>query len=40
MTTVFNVIRTKNNGAGRLGVGCGVRHLPPSLNVLKEDEIK
>jgi hypothetical protein len=30
----------KNNGAGRLDVDWGVRHLPPSLNGLKEIEIK
>jgi len=40
MTTVFNVTRMKNNGAGRLGAGWGVRDLPPSLNGLKEIEIK
>jgi len=37
---MFNVKRTKNNGVGRLGVGWGVRHLPPFLNGLKEIEIK
>lgn len=39
MTIVFNVIRTKNNGAGRLGVGWGVQHLPPSLNGLNKLEL-